>query len=74
MGKLADLALWRVDSVLHAGIADPVAALTLGALPPLSLLLVNGRPVVEDGRLVTADEDEVARASSAASAELAGRA
>ena len=31
-GKLADVALWRVDDLGHAGIADPVAALVLG--PP----------------------------------------
>ena len=43
-GKLADLALWRLDGLGHAGIADPVAALVLGAPPPLELLLVGGRP------------------------------
>ena len=32
-GKLADLALWRIDGALHSTIADPVAALALGALP-----------------------------------------
>ena len=31
-GKLADVALWRLDGVGYAGIADPVAALVLG--PP----------------------------------------
>ena len=30
VGKLADLALWRVDTLPHADIADPVAALVLG--------------------------------------------
>ncbi len=33
-GKLADLALWRLDTLPHAGIADPVAALVLGSRPP----------------------------------------
>ena len=32
-GKLADVALWRLDDLDHAGIADPVAALVLGAAP-----------------------------------------
>ena len=32
-GKLADVALWRLDDVGHAGIADPVAALVLGPRP-----------------------------------------
>ncbi|GAA1379719.1 8-oxoguanine deaminase [Pseudonocardia kongjuensis] len=59
-GKLADLALWRIDGLGHGDVADPVAALVLGAPPPLRLLLVDGRPVVEDGRMCTVDTDEVA--------------
>ena len=72
-GKLADIALWRLDTLPHAGIADPVAALVLGARPPLELLLVNGETVVERDQLVTVDEREVAVHASHASAELAGR-
>jgi cytosine/adenosine deaminase-related metal-dependent hydrolase len=45
-GKLADVALWRIDTLAHAGIDDPVAALVLGSPPPLELLLVDGRLVV----------------------------
>ena len=59
-GKLADLALWRLDTLAHAGIEDPVAALVLGAPPPLELLLVNGRPVVERDTVVTVDEETLA--------------
>ncbi|WP_251455262.1 8-oxoguanine deaminase [Microbacterium sp. Marseille-Q6648] len=72
-GKLADIAVWRVDGVEHAGILDPVAALGLGALPPLERLLVGGRPVVEKTRLVTTDEDTLAREVARASRELAER-
>jgi cytosine/adenosine deaminase-related metal-dependent hydrolase len=61
VGKLADLALWRIDGLAHADVADPVAALVLGAPPPLQLLLVNGRPVVERDRVLTVDEDVLAR-------------
>ena len=61
VGKLADLALWRLDTLAHAGIADPVAALVLGSPPPLELLLVNGRPVVEHDTVVTVDESTLAR-------------
>ena len=32
-GKLADVALWRLDDLGHAGIADPVAALVFGPRP-----------------------------------------
>jgi len=73
-GKLADLALWRLDTLPHAGIADPVAALALASQPPLELLLVNGRPVVERDRLLTVDEDDVARAAAAATQTLLARA
>jgi cytosine/adenosine deaminase-related metal-dependent hydrolase len=72
-GKLADIALWRLDTLPHAGIADPVAGLVLGAPPPLELLLVNGETIVERDRLVTVDEREVAAAARRASAELADR-
>jgi len=61
VGKLADIAMWYVDGVEHSSIEDKVAALVLGSLPPLALLLVNGQPVVEDGQLTTADVGEVAR-------------
>lgn len=59
-GKLADLALWRLDTLPHADIADPVAALVLGTPPPLELLLVNGAAVVEQDRVRTVDEDALA--------------
>jgi cytosine/adenosine deaminase-related metal-dependent hydrolase len=72
-GKLADIAVWQVDRVEHAGILDPVAALGLGALPPLKRLYVGGRAVVENATLVTADEDRLARAVAAASVALAER-
>jgi 8-oxoguanine deaminase len=60
VGKLADVALWRLDTLPHIDIADPVAALVLGAPPPLELLLVNGEAVVEQDRLVGVDEETVA--------------
>ena len=69
-GKLADVALWRLDTLPHAGIADPVAALILGAPPPLELLLVNGAMVVEHDRLTTIDEQAAARAARAAARAL----
>ncbi|MDO0925079.1 8-oxoguanine deaminase [Streptomyces sp. TG1A-8] len=62
-GKLADLVLWKLDTLAHASIADPVAALVLGAAPPVTASFVNGRQIVEDGHLLTVDEDAVARAT-----------
>ena len=72
-GKLADLAMWRIDDVEHAGIADPLAALTLGGLPPVSKLFVNGSLTVDGGELTNVDQREVARTAAAAARELAGR-
>jgi cytosine/adenosine deaminase-related metal-dependent hydrolase len=72
-GKLADIAVWQVDGIEHAGILDPVAALGLGALPPLKRLYVGGKTVVEDGTLVTVDEGRLAREVAAASVALAER-
>ena len=72
-GKLADIAVWQDDRIEHAGILDPVAALGLGALPPLKRLYVGGRTVVEDATLVTADEARLAREVAAASIALAER-
>ncbi len=74
VGKLADVALWRVDTLPHVEIVDPVAALVLGSPPPLELLLVGGRPVVEAGRVVTTDEERVTADSAAATRWLLGRA
>ncbi|MFF0449840.1 8-oxoguanine deaminase [Streptomyces sp. NPDC004609] len=70
-GKLADLVLWRMDTLAHASIADPVAALVLGAAAPVTLSLVGGRTVVEDNRLTTVDEDAIARATRAEARRLA---
>ncbi|MFI9401776.1 8-oxoguanine deaminase [Nocardia sp. NPDC052316] len=73
-GKLADLALWRLDTPAHAGIDDPVTALVLGSAPPLAALIVNGREVVRDGRLHTVAEDVVAAQVAAAQAALVAKA
>lgn len=70
-GKLADLAVWRLDGLAHSGIADPVAALVLGTLPPLALLLVGGETVVAEGELRTVDESVISNELRAASARLA---
>ncbi|MGW7369121.1 8-oxoguanine deaminase [Streptomyces sp. NPDC054841] len=62
-GKLADLVLWKLDTLAHSSIADPVTALVFGAAAPVTLSLVNGRPVVEDSRLLHVDEDAIARST-----------
>jgi cytosine/adenosine deaminase-related metal-dependent hydrolase len=69
-GKVADVALWWLGGLDHAGIADPVAALVLGPRPRVHRLLVGGRTVVDDGRLLTGDEEEIARDIGSASRRL----
>ncbi len=69
-GKLADLAVWRVDGLGHSTIEDKVAALVMGALPPLALLLVDGRVVVEDGQLRTGDAMRIAEDTARAARRL----
>ncbi|GAA3224510.1 8-oxoguanine deaminase [Actinocorallia longicatena] len=59
-GKLADIALWRLDGLGHAGIADLVAALVFGPPAPLASLLVGGREIVRDASLFTAGEAALA--------------
>ena len=51
-----------------------MAALALGALPPLTLLLVHGRPAVSGDLLANADPEIIAREAAAASRRLANRA
>ena len=72
VGKCADIACFRVDDLAHAGIKDLVAALALAPPVRAHTVIVNGRAVVRDGRLLTADEDEIAREIAATSARLAG--
>ena len=73
VGKLADVAVWRLDTLPHIDIADPVAALVLGGQPPLELLLVNGNPVVEQDQLVGIDPDALAQEVNQASKTLLSR-
>jgi 8-oxoguanine deaminase len=82
-GMLADIALWRVDTLGHDAVAheadgqvagDAVAALVFGPPAPLDLLLVGGTPVVERGELRTADVTAAMRQVRAARLRLgAGR-
>ncbi len=60
-GKRADLAVWRTDGLELAGASDPVGGLVLSAPHRVDRLYVGGEEVVRDGRLVHADEEEIAR-------------
>jgi cytosine/adenosine deaminase-related metal-dependent hydrolase len=60
VGKCADVALFRVDDLPHAGIEDRLQALALAPPPRAEAVIVAGRMVVGEGRLLSADEEAVA--------------
>jgi cytosine/adenosine deaminase-related metal-dependent hydrolase len=74
-GALADVALWRLDTLASDALAhgpggDAVTALVFGPPAPLALLLVGGREVVRGGELRTVDPDDAVRGVRAARAQL----
>ena len=60
-GKSADLAVWRIDGLELGGADDPVAGLVLSGPHRVERLVVAGEDVVREGRLVRADEAEIAQ-------------
>ncbi|MFE3448019.1 8-oxoguanine deaminase [Nonomuraea sp. NPDC059194] len=70
-GKLADIALWRVDGAYGSAVTDPVCQLVFGTKqPPLARLLVGGETVVEDDELRTVPHDVAGRAGADAHRRL----
>ncbi|MBI5630017.1 MAG: 8-oxoguanine deaminase [Elusimicrobia bacterium] len=71
-GKAADLAIFDLNRVDYAGaMSDPVAALLFcGTGHRAKWTIVNGRIVVEDGRLLTADEGALVRKANDISRRL----
>src|SRR5258708_16478543 len=70
-GKCADIACFRVDDLAHAGLKDLVAALVLAPPARAEAVIVNGKQVVREGRLLTGDEEQIAREIGATSERLA---
>jgi cytosine/adenosine deaminase-related metal-dependent hydrolase len=76
-GFAADLALFRIDGLPYIGasVHDPVAALILcGASHIADKVIVNGRVVVDDSRLVFAEEDRIVEEANRIARELVERA
>jgi len=71
-GKSADLAVWRTDGLELAGADDPVAGLVLSGPHRVDRLVVAGEDVVRDGRLVHADEAEIAQEHRRAAEKFSG--
>jgi len=59
---------------MHAGIEDPLAGLALAPPARAEAVVVNGKIVVRDGRLLTGDETTIARDIAAESKRLRRRA
>jgi cytosine/adenosine deaminase-related metal-dependent hydrolase len=64
VGKAADLFMVRVDQIDAVGTqTDPMSCLgTVGLKRPVDYTIVNGKVVVENGRLAGMDEEKLARA------------
>jgi cytosine/adenosine deaminase-related metal-dependent hydrolase len=60
-GRCADVAVWPTRGLELAGADDPVAALVLAGPQRVERLFVGGEEIVRGGRLVRADEEEIAR-------------
>jgi cytosine/adenosine deaminase-related metal-dependent hydrolase len=74
VGMRADVALFGIDDLEHAGAAtDPVAAVLFCAPRRVRHLLVEGRTVVQGGRLARADEEEIAREGHGVARRIAER-
>lgn len=72
VGKRGDLAIWDMNGVEAAGAWDPVAALILCGPTRVRDLIVEGRQVVQDGRMTTLDLASVLERQRLLAARLAG--
>jgi cytosine/adenosine deaminase-related metal-dependent hydrolase len=73
LGKCADVAFFRIDDLAHAGIDDPLAALALAPPARAEAVVIHGKVVVRDGRLLTGDEDRIVRDIALESKRLQAR-
>lgn len=69
-GKLADLALFRLDDLRFSGAGDPLAALVLCGAHRADRVMVGGRWVVENGAIAGLDVAGLIRRHSSAAARL----
>ncbi len=59
-GWAADLSVWRLDTISSVGFWDPVAALVMGGrFGAADLVIVNGKVLVQDGRLTGIDHQGI---------------
>ncbi|HHH41143.1 MAG TPA: 8-oxoguanine deaminase [Chloroflexi bacterium] len=72
-GKAADFIAFDLDRLAYAGgLHDPLAILVFGAPQTVDLSVINGRVVVEEGRLVTVDLGPIIEEHNRISGRLVG--
>ncbi len=70
VGKMADLALFKLDELRFSGSGDPLAALVLCGAHRADRVMVGGRWIVKDGEIPNLDLDALIKRHSAAAHEL----
>ena len=73
VGKMADLALFRLDELRFSGAGDPLAALVLCGAHRADRVMVGGRWLVEDGEIPGLDVPALISRHSAAARVLQSR-
>jgi len=74
VGKMADLALFKLDELRFSGSGDPLAALVLCGAHRADRVMVGGRWIVENGQIPGLDLADLVRRHSAAARKLRGAA
>jgi cytosine/adenosine deaminase-related metal-dependent hydrolase len=69
-GCAADIVAFDLDAIGYAGQHDPLAALLFCAPSRVAWSMIDGRVVIEQGRLVTIDAAKVAREQRALAIRL----
>src|SRR5271169_1105891 len=70
VGKMADLALFKLDELRFSGSGDPLAALVLCGAHRADRVMVGGRWIVQDGEIPNLDLSALMKRHSAAAHEL----
>jgi 8-oxoguanine deaminase len=70
VGKMADLALFKLDELRFSGSGDPLAALVLCGAHRADRVMVGGRWIVQDGEIPNLDLDALIKRHSAAAHAL----
>jgi 8-oxoguanine deaminase len=70
VGKMADLALFKLDELRFSGSGDPLAALVLCGAHRADRVMVGGRWIVKDGKIPNFDLDDLMKRHSAAARAL----